>query len=232
MSVNDPTRRQATDEQTSFNWNEVSEEAARLVAECRLGFPAIARRLGVARETIWRWRKHPEFQARVDAIHAEQMADLRRFGHLDSTRRIKNLSTRYAQLHEIAEERAESDFDEHYNKGGGFPTYFPKPPGYDTGLLLVNREINPRGMVSLKIQLDKALIDAMLELDKRLAQYNGEEWAVRSNARSQVDDDDPIIDEGTRHTMTPKERLEKLVSLMKDDPEYRSIVQDIMEGQE
>ena len=47
-------------------WNEASELAARLVAQARLTIPKIAAKCQVSEKTIDRWKKAPEFKARVD----------------------------------------------------------------------------------------------------------------------------------------------------------------------
>jgi helix-turn-helix protein len=51
-------------------WNPSKEAAAELVAAGELTIAEIAKRVGVSEKTIDRWKKRPEFQARVNGITA------------------------------------------------------------------------------------------------------------------------------------------------------------------
>jgi len=51
-------------------WNPSKEAAAELVAAGELTIAEIAKRVGVSEKTIDRWKKRPEFQARVEGITA------------------------------------------------------------------------------------------------------------------------------------------------------------------
>jgi hypothetical protein len=52
--------------------------AADLVAGGRLTHGEVAARVGVDRVTLWRWRRRPEFRARVDRLLGEIRAECRR----------------------------------------------------------------------------------------------------------------------------------------------------------
>jgi transposase-like protein len=59
----------------TFDWLPIAERAAELVATGRLTRQEIAADLGIGRTTLWRWRRHPDFKARVAKILAEYRAE-------------------------------------------------------------------------------------------------------------------------------------------------------------
>jgi hypothetical protein len=57
-----------------FAWTEAKETAAVLLAEDELTDRQIAEEVGVADRTLWRWKEHPEFAARVKE-HADRIGE-------------------------------------------------------------------------------------------------------------------------------------------------------------
>lgn len=63
---------------TGFRWSEAKLRAAVLLAEDEAGEDEIAAAVGVNPSTLWRWKQHPEFAARVgDHVGRLQAAMLR-----------------------------------------------------------------------------------------------------------------------------------------------------------
>ncbi len=50
---------------SKWEWSTNKETAAQLLAEDSLSIPQIAQQLGTSESTIDRWKKVPEFQARI-----------------------------------------------------------------------------------------------------------------------------------------------------------------------
>jgi len=67
----------------SFRWTAQREEAAALVAAGRLSVSAIAEQVGVGHATVFRWKSHPEFEARVAATVADVRAATTATGIVD-----------------------------------------------------------------------------------------------------------------------------------------------------
>lgn len=80
--------------------------AAQLVAENRLTGEQIAERVGVHRNTLSRWKKDPEFAAKVDEIQAEMFEAAKRFGIGTVANRLREIDRRYRRLLRVIDERS------------------------------------------------------------------------------------------------------------------------------
>src|SRR5262245_31940042 len=89
-----------------FRWTPKQLQAARLLAANALTDVEIARQLNLNRASLRRWRRCPEFLAKIQE-EAEALGGLARQHALAlRARRLKNLETRHAQLMQILHERA------------------------------------------------------------------------------------------------------------------------------
>jgi transposase-like protein len=91
-----------------FAWSKKRERAARLVAEDKLSDAQIAGELGIAKMTLERWKRHPEFRKRVDQhVEAYKAACLKR-GIAQRERRVEVLNDLWERMQQVIAERAEA----------------------------------------------------------------------------------------------------------------------------
>lgn len=98
------------------------EHAALLVAEDAQSDDEISKSLGIGRNTLTRWRRHPDFIARVESHHAVQRQAIEAKGIADKQNRIRAMNRRSEKLWQVIEARAKD------------PT-MADVPGGDTGLM-------------------------------------------------------------------------------------------------
>jgi transposase-like protein len=149
-----------------FGWSKTRLEAAQLVAYGELSFPAIASKVGIARDTLFRWRRVPEFAARVEELTGAIKASLRRLAVSRPERRVDRLNRDWLRLQKVIEERAADP------KMAGVP-------GGDTGLL--TRDVKGVGsgegfrLVEL-YEVDAAILKELREIERQAAKEIG--WGV------------------------------------------------------
>lgn len=159
----------------SFSWTKSSEHAAQLVADGKLTFRVIGKKVGVSDVTLRSWRTHPEFQARVSRIVAEYKEETRRIGIAVREQRIRAQNSRWNKLQRIIQER-------------GRDAKHQGVPGWETGLLTHDIKSVGSGdsMVVVDLyQLDTGLLKAMLDLEKQTPQDLGE-WSEKVEATASV----------------------------------------------
>ncbi len=89
-----------------FEWDEQREKAARLLADGELTDAEVAGVCDTTRMTLWRWKQHPEFKAKITE-HVKEAGDVaRRYAIGRKERRLKNLNDRYERLHQAIRDRA------------------------------------------------------------------------------------------------------------------------------
>ena len=77
-----------------FAWSAHKERAAEMLAIDEQSDEAIARTVGVVPRSLWRWKAHPDFRARVSEIRVATLAAIRARGIADSLAgRWKTMST-------------------------------------------------------------------------------------------------------------------------------------------
>lgn len=162
-----------------FPWNKSTERAAQLIAEGRLEFPEIARLVGITRNTLYRWRKHPEFAAHVDRVIAEMRAEVgaevKRFAIMDVMNRVGAQNDRWNRMTRVIEERAAD------------PS-MAKVPGGKTGLLV--RTIKGIGTgksykVVEEYAVEIGLLKELREIEKHAAQELGQ-WTEKQEISASV----------------------------------------------
>jgi hypothetical protein len=90
----------------AFSWSKASDRAAQLIAEGDLTLAQIGESVGRDQRTLWNWRQHPEFVARIDEHLAIFRDEVRRRGIAVRERRINALNDRWLRLHSVIEQRA------------------------------------------------------------------------------------------------------------------------------
>ncbi len=145
-----------------------AEKAAQLVAAGKLNDDAIAAEVGISRVTLWKWRKHPKFIARVDKLIDDACRSLRRRAISHVENRVSSLNTRWLKLHEVIEAR------------GNDPDHTVAPGG-DTGLLV--RSIKKIGSgedaeLVTEFAVDTGLLKELREIEKQAATELGQ-WAEK-----------------------------------------------------
>ena len=90
---------------TGFHWTTRAELAARLAADDRQSDEAIAAACEIGRQTLARWKRHPDFQARLEEHVAAQRAALLAEGIANKKNRIAAKNRRWAKLERVLEAR-------------------------------------------------------------------------------------------------------------------------------
>ena len=154
------------------------EQAAQLIAKGELGVGAIAARLGIAELTLYRWRKDPEFAARVDVAIEEQKAAIRRRAIGWVERRVDRLNTTWLGMQQVIKERA-------------LDPSMEAVPGGQTGLL--SRDVKAVGAEVREVyKVDVGLIKELREHEKQAAIELGQ-WEQKKEAAG-FDDVDDLVD--------------------------------------
>lgn len=151
-----------------FRWTEETEEASQLIAEGELTYQAIADKFGVAKSTVFRWTKHPEFAARVNEVIDDFRSEIRRRGLAILERRVESVNDRWRRLQVVVQERANS------------PEMIDVPGG-SSGLLVKSLKGIGGGddfQVVETYEVDTGLLKSILDLEKQAAQELGQ-WTER-----------------------------------------------------
>jgi hypothetical protein len=147
---------------------EVKQLAAQLLGEGQLTKRAIADQCGVTAQTIWNWRKDPEFLALIDKARQEYYRDAHTSGDSIREARIMALRQRIILLRQIMVERAK-DPD------------MAEVPGGTTGLMIrdVKTVRSEKGAETVSLYaVDKALLSELREHEKQLAIETGQ-WSQK-----------------------------------------------------
>jgi hypothetical protein len=145
-----------------------ADEAAQLVAEGKLYDAEICSAVGIGTTTLWRWRKHPKFLARVDH-HVKRInasLDRRAISHVE--RRVASLNARWLKLHEVIAARA-IDPDH------------AKAPGGSTGLLahsLKGLGSGENAVIVSQWELDTGLMAEIRAVEQQASKELGQ-WAEK-----------------------------------------------------
>jgi hypothetical protein len=169
------------------------EEAAFLVADDKLSDEAIAGKLDIGRVTLHRWKKLPEFKARLNEILAEVRRRLKARGIAAKENRVAALVDRQKRMEEVIRARAK----EHKEVPGGRTgllvkeTRFvkvlevkQKPKISESGEAGQEETIYPtKQMVPVDYYaVDTALLREMRDTEKQAAVELGE-WTVKHEVK-------------------------------------------------
>jgi hypothetical protein len=160
---------------TPFTWTIAREKAAALLADGELTDREIAAQVGVDRPTLWRWRQHPDFAARVRSILERAAEELERHAIALKNRRMAGYDRRWRALQQVIEERAADPSMEGV-------------PGGRTGLLVRTLKTVGSGEAARQVEeyrLDAALLKELRELERQAAEEAGQ-WTTRAEVHAQV----------------------------------------------
>lgn len=169
---------------SNFGWNEAKIEAAQLIATGELSERQLAERIGVDRRTLYRWRHHPEFQARVEE-ELQTIRDALRHQKIGMReQRVAALNRRWLALQEIIAER-------------GADPRMARAPGGRTGLLVRTKKALGARVVE-EFQLDGALLRELREIERAAAEELGQRI---DRLAVQTDHDEPTMAPGAAEAM-------------------------------
>jgi len=152
--------------ESPFEWDQVRETAALLVAEGGKE-QEIADAVGVHRNTLGAWRKHPQFQKRVAEHLAEFRRAVRAQGISIMENRVKEKQKRYDLLNRVLDARAAA--------GAAGPD--SAVPGMETGLVVKTVKGIGKGDEFVKVsefRVDVGTLKEMRELETSAARELGQ----------------------------------------------------------
>jgi hypothetical protein len=160
---------------TPFEWTVARERAAALLADGELTSEEVADLVGVNRWTLWSWRRHPEFAARVRAITERAAEELERHAIALKARRMRTYDERWRELQRVIAERAAAP-------------EMQSVPGGKTGLLVRRVKVIGSGEGAREVEeyeVDTALLKELRELEKQAAVEAGQ-WSTKQEVRGVV----------------------------------------------
>lgn len=182
---------------SDLRWTRPRARAAQLVADDRLTDEQIAAEVGVSIQALYKWKRHPAFQARVAEIVAAYAAALKRKGLADKEFRLAALNDRHQRLQQIVEARAHA-LDEAQTSGGADPFLLLNwqgaalASGFATGLVTLEWATTPKGGFRPQFKTDTALSGEMRALEKQAAQELGD-WAEKHQMEHTGADGAPLV---------------------------------------
>jgi hypothetical protein len=147
-----------------FSWTARTHQAAALVADDHLSDYQIAKRLGVAKMTLERWKRRPEFRQRVVELVAKLEEKSEQYAIYHRLLRVEQLDQRWQQMLDVIRQRA-ADPDHR------------KAPGGNTGLLVRTVKMIGAGDTAQRVEeftFDAALVRELREHEKQAAQEFGQ----------------------------------------------------------
>jgi hypothetical protein len=152
---------------TLFKWNKARNDAAWLLAEDDLTDVAICEAVGIGRTTLFTWKQHPDFAAKIAENVATIDAAMMKLAIAKKHKRVASLDRDWRRMERVQEARAVEHSD---------------VPGGDTGLLV--RQIKQIGagrdvQVVEEYVVDTALLKEKRETMKQAATELGQ-WTDRS----------------------------------------------------
>ncbi len=147
-----------------FRWSKDAEQAAQDVADDQLTDSVIADRAKIAKPTLYEWKRHPEFAAKVAVHQAEIRETIRKRGIAIVEHRVRALDDRWRRMQSVIEARAADPA-------------MALVPGGDTGLLVHNVKGVGKGedfqLIDL-YEVDTGLLREIREHERQAAQELGQ----------------------------------------------------------
>jgi hypothetical protein len=152
---------------TEFRWNRARADAAWLLAEDDLTDVAICEAVGIGRTTLFTWKQHPDFAAKIAENIALIDAAMMKLAIAKKHKRVASLDRDWRRMERVQEARAVEHDD---------------VPGGDTGLLV--RQIKQIGagrdvQIVEEYVVDTALLKEKRETMKQAATELGQ-WTDRN----------------------------------------------------
>jgi hypothetical protein len=174
------------------------QRAAALLADGEKTGEEVAHEVGVNRWTLWSWKQHPDFTARVRQITEGAAEELERHAIALKARRMRTYDQRWRALLAIIAARAADPA-------------MRSVPGGTTGLLVRRVKIIGSGENAREVEeyeVDTALLKELRELEKQAAIEAGQ-WTTKAEVRGVVASVSVIPDIGELLKM-PQEELLRL----------------------
>ena len=151
-------------EMKAFTWTAQRTRAALLLAEDALSDEGIASTVGVSPVTLWRWKQHPDFTARIAEHVAALDRAVSRYRIAKRRERVRILDQQQTKLLEVQDARAVA--------------YDGMAPGGDTGVLVKTEKI-VGDLTVIEWAVDTGVIHEIRALQKQAAQELGQ-WSEKS----------------------------------------------------
>jgi hypothetical protein len=155
---------------SKFDWSETSEIAAQLIASNKLTYTQICENLNIGRTTLYRWKRHPDFQERITEHLDNIRQEVRRIGIANVEDRVGRLNDMRSRMQQVIEARADD------------PS-MQDVPGGRTGLMVrtVKRVVvesdvegTPKSHEVEEFSVDIGLLKELREHEKQAAQELGQ----------------------------------------------------------
>jgi len=140
-----------------FKWTVSRLKAAVWYAEDELTETEIAKRLGLCRQAVMKWRRNPDFWAKVQEFATKITKGVEKYAISKKAKRIAALNFRWAEMHKILADRAVD---------------MEGIPGGATGMMVRRRKQLGAGDQCEKVEeyeFDAALLKEMRECEKQAA---------------------------------------------------------------
>jgi hypothetical protein len=153
---------------SGFTWSRRTEQAALLVSQDEKPDKAIAAEIGVNESTLERWKRRPEFAARVQEHRDLWREAIKARGIAERQNRVDALNDRWHRMQQVIEERAED-------------AATARVAGGSTGLIVRDVKGVGKGEDFQLIDIysvDTGLLKELREHEKQAAQELGE-WSEK-----------------------------------------------------
>ncbi len=168
-----------------FEWTEAASRAVELLAEDRLTDAQIATKVGMSRTTLWRWKQHPEFKAKVTELFDEMIERARRRGIARLDRRMDAAADRHLRMTRLIAERAKDMKGEIAGGSTGLLVRTPKRVQVTITTVVIDdengketEEVETHTEERFEYAFDAALMRELREIEKQVAQDTGQ-WSEK-----------------------------------------------------
>jgi hypothetical protein len=150
-----------------FDWSHKSEQAAILLAEGKKADEQIAEQCGIGTRTLYRWKDHSDFKARVQK-HLDAFRDaVMTQGIADKMKRVERLNRHWNSLQDVIEARA-ADAVVYKAENGS-----EQAPGMLTGLV-VRVETPVKNGVKIEYMVDTGTLAEIRTMEAAAARELGQ----------------------------------------------------------
>lgn len=171
-------------------WTHQREQAASLLALDQLTDNEIAAQVGIDRNTLWLWKKSPEFAGKVRSLAELVHESVMQQGIAIKANRVRHLNERYQKLRQVVDERA-AHYSSHEDPE------VRDAPGVTTGLLVRQIRMIGTGRAAREVVefvVDTTLLREMRAIEEHTAREMGQwtdknETAVNVKAYINIDMD-------------------------------------------
>jgi hypothetical protein len=151
-----------------WTWTKPKAEAATLLASDTLTDEQIAAKVSVNDATLWRWKQHPEFTARVAATVEEFRRRVVARGIAEKQNRVDALNDRWQRMQHIITARADEYADD------------PPVPGAEEGLHVRTVKLSATGLQVEEYTVDTGLLKELRAHEEQAAKELGQ-WVEKQD---------------------------------------------------